>query len=124
MEKEIIEYLEKNRKPISLERLGRVLKLNKSEKRKLKGLVRYLEKQGLLKLKGDLVLPLPRNKVIRGIISLNKRGFAFVTPETAEGGLEDIFIPPGQTAGQCPLGSWGRKAKKTCGLWHRCCYRS
>jgi len=99
MEKEIIEYLEKNRKPISLERLGRVLKLNKSEKRKLKGLVRYLEKQGLLKLKGDLVLPLPRNKVIRGIISLNKRGFAFVTPETAEGGLEDIFIPPGQTAG-------------------------
>jgi len=99
MEKEIIEYLEKNRKPISLERLGRVLKLNKSEKRKLKGLVRYLEKQGLLKLKGDLVLPLPRNKVIRGIISLNKRGFAFVTPETAEDGAEDIFIPPGQIGG-------------------------
>ncbi|HPB59917.1 MAG TPA: RNB domain-containing ribonuclease, partial [Candidatus Saccharicenans sp.] len=99
MEKEIIEFLEKNRKPISLERLGRILKLNKGEKRKLKGLVRYLEKQGLLKLKGDLVMPLPRSKVIRGTISLNKRGFAFVTPETAEDGAEDIFIPPGQTAG-------------------------
>jgi len=74
--------------------------LNKGEKRKIKrDWSEYLEKQGLLKLKGDLVMPLPRSKVIRGTISLNKRGFAFVTPETAEDGAEDIFVPPGQTAG-------------------------
>jgi len=99
MEKKIIEYLENNRKPVGLDKLGRSLNLNKHEKRKLKGMVRYLEKKGLLKLKGDRVMPLPRNKIIRGTISLNKRGFAFVTPETAEDGLVDIFIPPGQTAG-------------------------
>ncbi|MDD8020626.1 MAG: ribonuclease R [Acidobacteriota bacterium] len=99
MEKEIIEYLEKNKKPVSLIKLARDLNLNKAEKRKLKGLLGYLDKKGLLKLKGDKVLPLPRQKIIRGIISLNKRGFAFVTPETAESGSADIFIPPGQTAG-------------------------
>jgi ribonuclease R len=99
MEKEIIEYLEKNKNPVSLVKLARSLNLNKTERRKLKGLLGYLDKKGLLKLKGDKVQALPRNKIGRGIISLNKRGFAFVTPETAEGSSADIFIPPGQTAG-------------------------
>jgi len=99
MEKEIIEYLEKNKNPVSLVKLARSLNLNKTEKRKLKGLLGYLDKKGLLKLKGDKVQALPRNKIGRGIISLNKRGFAFVTPETAEGSSGDIFVPPGQTAG-------------------------
>jgi len=99
MEKEIIEYLEKNKGPVSLVKLARNLNLNKTERRKLKGLLGYLDKKGLLKLKGDKVQALPRNKISRGIISLNKRGFAFVTPETAEGSSADIFIPPGQTSG-------------------------
>lgn len=99
MEKEIIEYLEKNKNPVSLVKLARSLNLNKTERKKLKGLLGYLDKKGLLKLKGDKVQAIPRNKVSRGIISLNRRGFAFVTPETAEGGSADIFIPPGQTAG-------------------------
>jgi len=99
MEKEIIEYLEKNKGPVSLVKLARNLNLNKTERRKLKGLLGYLDKKGLLKLKGDKVQALPRNKISRGIISLNKRGFAFVTPETAEGSSPDIFIPPGQTSG-------------------------
>ena len=99
MEKEIIEYLEKNKNPVSLVKLARSLNLNKTERRKLKGLLGYLDKKGLLKLKGDKVQALPRNKIGRGIISLNKRGFAFVTPETAEGSSADIFVPPGQTAG-------------------------
>jgi ribonuclease R len=99
MEKEIIEYLEKNKNPVSLVKLARSLNLNKTERKKLKGLLGYLDKKGLLKLKGDKVQAIPRNKISRGIISLNRRGFAFVTPETAEGGSADIFIPPGQTAG-------------------------
>jgi len=82
-----------------LVKLARSLNLNKTERKKLKGLLGYLDKKGLLKLKGDKVQAIPRNKISRGIISLNRRGFAFVTPETAEGGSADIFIPPGQTAG-------------------------
>jgi len=55
MEKEIIEYLEKNKNPVSLVKLARSLNLNKTERKKLKGLLGYLDKKGLLKLKGDKV---------------------------------------------------------------------
>jgi exoribonuclease R len=99
MEKEIIEFLEKNTGPVSLVKLARNLNLNKTERTKLKGLLGYLDKKGLLKLKGDKVQALPRNKISRGIISLNKRGFAFVTPETAEGSSADILSHPVRTSG-------------------------
>ena len=99
MEKKIIEYLKQNNKPVTLNRLVRGLSLNKEERRKLPGTLKYLEKKGLLKTKGDRVLKIAGPSLIQGILSLNPRGFGFVTPENPDHGSDDIFIPPHQTGG-------------------------
>lgn len=99
MEKKIKEYLEKNKKPVSLNRLIKALNLNKKERRKLAGTLNYLEKKGILKIMGDRILRVSRAQLLRGTFSLNPRGFGFVTPETPDYGSQDIFIPPHQTAG-------------------------
>lgn len=99
MERKIKDYLGKNKKPVSLNRLVRSLNLNKNERRKLGPTLRYLEKQGWLKIVGDRVIRTPETQLLEGIFSLNPRGFGFVTPQTSEHILQDIFIPPNQTAG-------------------------
>lgn len=99
MENKIKEFLKKNKKPVSLNRLIRALNLNKKERRKLAGTLKYLEKQGMLKIAGDKIMGQPGTSLMRGIFSLNPRGFGFVTPESPESGTQDIFIPPHQTAG-------------------------
>lgn len=99
MEKKIKEFLEKNKKPVSLNRLIKALKLNKKERRKLAGTLNYLEKRGILKIMGDRIVGVSPAQLIRGTFSLNPRGFGFVTPESPEYGSQDIFIPPHQTAG-------------------------
>lgn len=99
MEKKIKEYLEKNKKPVSLNRLIKALNLNKKERRKLAGTLNYLEKKGILKIMGDRILRVSQAQLLRGTFSLNPRGFGFVTPETPDYGSQDIFIPPHQTAG-------------------------
>ncbi|MBC7364089.1 MAG: ribonuclease R [Candidatus Aminicenantes bacterium] len=99
MENKIKEFLKHNKKPVSLNRLIRALNLNKKERRKLAGTLKYLEKQGLLKIMGDRIMGQPGTNLMRGIFSLNPRGFGFVTPESPDAGTQDIFIPPHQTAG-------------------------
>jgi len=99
METKIKEFLKNNKKPVSLNRLVRALNLNKKERRKLAGTLKYLEKQGLLKIMGDRIMAQPGTNLMRGIFSLNPRGFGFVTPESPEAGTQDVFIPPHQTAG-------------------------
>lgn len=99
MENRIIEFMKKNKKPVSFNRLIGALNLNKQERRKLPATLRYLEKKGLLKIMGDRVGQRPPSTTFRGIFSLNPRGFGFVTPEDPDQGSRDIFIPPHQTAG-------------------------
>lgn len=99
METKIIEFIKKNKKPVSLNRLTRSLNLNKKERKKLTGTLRYLEKKGLLRVTGDRVQGVTSGVSFRGIFSLNPRGFGFVTPEDPTEGTKDIFIPPNQTAG-------------------------
>ena len=99
METKIIEFIKKSDRPVSLNRLIRALNLNKKERRKLTGTLRYLEKKGLLKMIGDRVSRVTPSATVRGIFSLNPRGFGFVTPENPDQGTQDIFIPPHQTAG-------------------------
>jgi len=60
-----------------LVKLARSLNLNKTERKKLKGLLGYLDKKGLLKLKGDKVQAIPRNKISRGIISFKQARLRF-----------------------------------------------
>ncbi|MGB9893068.1 MAG: hypothetical protein ACPLRA_01545, partial [Candidatus Saccharicenans sp.] len=99
MLKKIEQYLEKQKKPVSLNRLIKELQLNKKERIKLAGTLRYLEKKGSLRISGDRVLRTPEKLTLRGIFSLNPRGFGFVTPESPDQGSQDIFIPPPYTAG-------------------------
>ncbi|MGC9056456.1 MAG: ribonuclease R [Candidatus Saccharicenans sp.] len=99
MENKIKEYLEKNKKPVSLNRLIKALDLNKKDRKKLASTLNYLEKKGILKIKGNRIVKVPQAILVRGTFSLNPRGFGFITPETAESGIQDIFIPPHQTAG-------------------------
>lgn len=99
MEKKIKDYLGKNKKPVSLNRLVRSLNLNKKERRKLAPTLNYLERQGWLKIIGGRVVRMPQTQLVKGTFSLNPRGFGFVTPQTSEHGSQDIFIPPHQTAG-------------------------
>ncbi|MCI4445826.1 MAG: ribonuclease R [Candidatus Aminicenantes bacterium] len=99
MENKIKEYLGKNKKPVSLNRLIKALNLNKKERRKLASTLNYLEKKGVLKIKGDRIVGAPKTSLIRGTFSLHPRGFGFITPESPELGTQDIFIPPHQTSG-------------------------
>jgi len=99
MEKKIKDYLEKHKKPVSLNRLVKELNFNKKERGKLARTLNYLEKKGRLKIMGDRVVSFPQTKLVKGTFSLNPRGFGFVTPERPDRGSQDIFIPPHQTAG-------------------------
>jgi ribonuclease R len=99
MEKKILEFIKKNQKPVSLNRLIKTLNLSKKERQQLAGTLNYLEKKGLLRLKGDRVVRTTESQTVRGIFSLNPRGFGFVTPENPDRIAQDIFIPPNQTSG-------------------------
>jgi len=99
MQKKIEEFLRKNKKPVSLNRLIKELHLNKKERSKLPGTLKLLEKRGVIQIMGDQVFKIPEQRLLRGVFSLNPRGFGFVTPENPDQGTQDIFIPPPYTSG-------------------------
>ncbi len=99
MEKKILDFISQHKKPVTLNHLSRALRLNKKERKKLQATLKYLEKKGLIEFRGERIAPRTPMATMRGIFTLNPRGFGFVTPEDPTQGSQDIFIPPHQTAG-------------------------
>ncbi len=87
-ERKVIEILKKKKKPITFLQLANTLKLSKSERKKLKKLLRKLKKEGKLKVvKGKYVYE--EEEIVIGKVKPYPAGFGFL--ETEDKG--DFYIP-------------------------------
>lgn len=94
----LLDYMkEEAYKPLTVSELEAALGINDSSEFKdfVKTLV-YMEEKGLVVRTRSNRYGLPEKmSLIRGRVSGHAKGFAFVIPE--EPGMDDIFIPPGET---------------------------
>ncbi|WP_371932694.1 ribonuclease R [Bacillus carboniphilus] len=85
-------------KPSTVTELEEALHIEEAEEfKELVVTLNEMEEQGLVIRTRSNRYGLPEKmNLIKGKVSAHERGFAFVTPEGAEGMKEDIFIPPTQ----------------------------
>jgi ribonuclease R len=91
MTRKILTLLKKHPAGIGLQRMGRELRLVRSELPTLRRELQELQNKGLVRqVKRRYVLS-PRKQLIKGEVVDVRRGYAWVRPETAA--AQDIFIP-------------------------------
>ncbi len=94
----LLDYMkEEAYKPLTVSELEEALGIKDSSEFKdfVKTLV-YMEEKGLVvRTRSDRYGLPEKMNLVRGKVSGHAKGFAFVVPE--EPGLDDIFIPPGET---------------------------
>lgn len=94
----LLDYMkEEAYKPLTVSELEEALQIEDAAEFKefVKTLV-YMEEKGLVVRTRSNRYGLPEKmSLVRGTVSAHQKGFAFVVPD--EPGLDDIFIPPGET---------------------------
>lgn len=90
-EKVLEQILQVCKKPLTLDDMANLLKFkSKLDRKVFARIVRDLVKDGSLIKIGDTFMPFKNTKLIKGVLQGNKRGFAFLIPESDEA---DVFIP-------------------------------
>lgn len=85
-------------KPVSVREISRDLKIDKTEARTLKRILRTLTKSGdIFKTKTGLFGLIDKMNLFTGAFEAHKDGFGFVISEKS--GMRDLFIPPRKTLG-------------------------
>lgn len=86
-------------KPLKIEDFQAQLDIQDSDnfKEMVKEIVRLEEAGVLFKTKKDKFMKVEHTNLLKGTLSMNKRGFGFLRPEDRE--LQDIFIPPTEING-------------------------
>ncbi len=93
-EKDIVEYLKKRKKPAYFKTLVKELGLAKDDKKKLRKLLKKLQKKRLVKYdkgKYKLVENKEDEELIEGIVEAHPSGYGFLI---VGDDVEDLFIPP------------------------------
>lgn len=88
--------------PLRLDDILRRLGITRRAKRAVLDTLRGLEAEGvIISLRGGAWTPASRLKRLRGVLSIQRSGAAFVRPEAASGGkrMDDIFIAPEELGG-------------------------
>ena len=97
---EVLEIIDRDTyTPMTTEEFESELEIHDAEdfKALIKALVSLEESDILRRTKKNKYVKEITSKVVKGTLSMHKRGFAFLRPE--EEGLEDVFIPPNEING-------------------------
>lgn len=108
---EVLDVMGKVRRPVRLDDLLRFLDLSRRDKKPLEALLDALQEEGrVIRLRGGKWVEASQASVITGILSVQRSGAGFVTPDAVQGAPEDrplalekkserpqpdIFIHPG-----------------------------